>query len=362
MKTRLLYILTLSFITSLISFGQKDTLKLEFSGNNTVIIQYNDSTGLDEIRSYDLNRIVDDYRNHLDSGDSEDFKMIIINNQGDYIRIKRNEKGKIYVIKSDGTTDVRVEGEDYESDDDNDESNYTFEYRKNEKSSDSNRKRPGTKTTGHIEYGLNNWMEGSDFPSGNNQYAVKPWHSARIGGTIENKSSFGGPLFLLWGAGIHWYNFKFEDPATRISKTDNGVIFFSDQTQEYDHIKSKLTASYASLHFVPMLDFSYKKKNVTLDDGTIRKVTKYNKKSFRIGVGGYVGYRLASYSKFTYNLDGDKEKEKDFSSFNMNNFRYGVRGQIGFGDFNFFVDYDLNSVFDDKNAPDLNAVSFGFIF
>ncbi|QCK14089.1 hypothetical protein [Mangrovivirga cuniculi] len=361
MKTKIIFILASIFLTATNSYGQNpDTLKLEFPGNNTVIIQYNDTLGLEVIRNYNLNKIVDDYRYHLDSGDSDEFKRIIIKNESDYARIIKEDKGKIYIIKSDGSTEVLVEGEDYEDDQGDEE--LVIQYPRKHGKVEDNRKRPGTKTTGHIEYGLNNWVEGSDFPSGNSQYAVKPWHSARIGGTIENKSSFGGPLFLLWGAGIHWYNFKFDDPATRISKTETGVVFTQDQNPELGFIKSKLTASYATMHFVPMLDFSYKKKPIELSDGSIRNVTRYNKKSFRVGFGGFVGYRLASYSKYTYNFEGDKEKDKDFSSFNMNNFRYGLRAQIGYGNFNFFVDYDLNPVFDDVNAPDLNAVSFGFIF
>ena len=59
--------------------------------------------------------------------------------------------------------------------------------------------------------------------------------------------------------------------------------------------------------------------------------------------------------------DGDKEKDKDKDGFYLNNFRYGVRGQIGFRGIDIFFNYDLNELFADNRGPELNAFSFGVV-
>ena len=75
----------------------------------------------------------------------------------------------------------------------------------------------------------------------------------------------------------------------------------------------------------------------------------------------YAGYRIASYTKYVTKEDGDKEKDKDKDGFYLNNFRYGVRGQIGFRGIDIFFNYDLNELFADNRGPELNAFSFGVV-
>ncbi|MBA4054703.1 MAG: hypothetical protein C0490_08335, partial [Marivirga sp.] len=75
----------------------------------------------------------------------------------------------------------------------------------------------------------------------------------------------------------------------------------------------------------------------------------------------YVGYRIASHSKIVYKEDG-KEKDKEHDSFYLNNFRYGVRLQVGYRATDLFFNYDLNELFASGKGPNLNAFSFGVIF
>ena len=60
--------------------------------------------------------------------------------------------------------------------------------------------------------------------------------------------------------------------------------------------------------------------------------------------------------------DGDKKKEKDHGTYQMNNFRYGLRLQLGFKDTDLFFNYDLNELFVSGKGPKLNAFSFGVSF
>jgi hypothetical protein len=117
--------------------------------------------------------------------------------------------------------------------------------------------------------------------------------------------------------------------------------------------KSKLSASYVHASLVPIVDFGGHSRKSRFWDG-------YNN-SFRIGLGPYVGYRISSHSKLVYK-DDDREKEKDNDSFYLNNFRYGLRLQLGYRSTDLFFNYDLNELFSEGKGPKLNAFSFGVVF
>ena len=213
-----------------------------------------------------------------------------------------------------------------------------------------------------IDFGINNYLENDDFPDVNNAlYAVKPFGSWYVGLNSIHKTNIAGPLFVEWGGGFSWYNFKYENTDTKITKTNNGVVFDKDP-RDINPIKSKLTASFVNVSLVPLLDFGYSERKHNywrFPDGDI-ELDFRRKYGFRIGVGGYAGYRLGSRSKQVYTENGDKEKDHESSNYFINNIRYGLRVQLGVGRADLFANYDLNELFSDNKEPKLNAFSIGF--
>jgi hypothetical protein len=161
-------------------------------------------------------------------------------------------------------------------------------------------------------------------------------------------------FFLEWSLGVSWYNFKFENEKTQISKDDNSVIF-AENLLDADYTKSKLTAAYIQAAIVPMVDFGANKKKPSIFNGR-------SSDSFRFGLGPYVGYRIDSYTKQVYKESDDKIKPKDHDNFYLNNIRYGLRVQAGFEDVDLFFNYDMNELFTENKGPKLNAFSFGVTF
>jgi len=100
-----------------------------------------------------------------------------------------------------------------------------------------------------------------------------------------------------------------------------------------------------------MLDFSYNSRS---------RLWNYHGDGFRIGAGGYTAFRIASQTKFVYKENGDKQTDKDSSNIYLNNFRYGLRFQIGFRGVDLFANYDISPLFSKDRGPELNAFSFGF--
>ena len=349
-----------------------DTIILEFGNNSKILILIEDQEDLKLLQSYDINQMLEDLAVSIDSaGDDVDY-LTIEDNEGDhYLRdttiiVRHRNRNSVrnetrirngvsirvanYEIASDNLEDLADDLDDLDPLDFSD-------YRKYER---IEKRSWGTRHSFNLELGLSNWLEDGEFPDASNaQYTIKPWGSWYVGLSSTHKTSIGGPLFLEWGGHLSWYNWKFDDTNTRISKEDTQVVFSADNS--VNGIKSKLSATYINAHLVPMFDFSYGSRQVkTMEKGSIR-LTKYKRRGFRIGGGVYGGYRLGSRSKAVFKEDGDREKDKERNNYFMNNFRYGLRGQVGYKGFDFFLNYDLNEVFIDNRGPSLNAISFGII-
>ncbi len=207
----------------------------------------------------------------------------------------------------------------------------------------------------NIDIGTNNYLADGRFPDqDNSQYTVRPWGSWYVGINSTQRTRLANRFFLEWGVGVSWYNFKFQDAATVVSKDENTVIFGKD-TRDNDFKKSKLTAAYVNASLVPVLDFGSNRRKPGLFDGS-------DARSFRIGAGPYVGYRIDSYTKNVFDENGDERKPRNHDNFYLNNLRYGMRLQVGYDDVDFFVNYDMNELFTENRGPKLNAFSFGVTF
>lgn len=221
----------------------------------------------------------------------------------------------------------------------------------------SNRHYRGRRTSHSISFdlGTNNFLSNGKFPDSNNDlYTVKPFGSWYVGINSIQRTRLAGKFFLEWGVGVSWYNFKFEDDKTLVTKDNTGVNFSTD-TRDLSFKKSKLTATYINASFVPVIDFGGNRRKPMLFDS-------YNSRSFRIGAGPYVGYRIGSYTKQVYEENNDKKRERNHDNFYLENIRYGARLQLGFQDVDFFFNYDLNDLFSSGKGPALNAFSFGITF
>lgn len=206
----------------------------------------------------------------------------------------------------------------------------------------------------NLDLGMNNFISDGRFPGGE-LYEVRPWGSWYVGLNSVQRLRLGGKFYTEWGLGLSWYNFKFQNDNVLISKDENGVIFSEGLNPAINYRKSKLTAAYLQASFVPVLDFGGYGRKARLWDSEGSR--------FRIGIGPYAAYRIGSHSKVVYSEGSGREKDKERDSFYLENFRYGVRLQLGIRSTDFFFNYDLNNLFSDKpNNPKLNAFSFGIIF
>jgi len=147
---------------------------------------------------------------------------------------------------------------------------------------------------------------------------------------------------LGYGLEIDWYNFRF-DHNRIATKGPNGVQFTSITSstgKEVAMSKNKMSVSYLTLPIMP--HFSFDKKSAVQ----------------MIAIGGYVSYRIDTWTKAVEEESGNLRKES--SNLYVNPFRYGVRAEFALRHFpDLFFSYDLSPIFEPGKGPEMRGLAFG---
>ncbi len=75
-------------------------------------------------------------------------------------------------------------------------------------------------------------------------------------------------------------------------------------------------------------------------------------RSFKVSIGGRVGYLIGAHTKLKYEKNGETRLLKDNQNYNLNPFRYSATLRIGIGNFNWFAHYNLNTLFEKDKGPE----------
>jgi hypothetical protein len=336
-----IFIFTLSATLALAQ--PADTLVVRVGKESKVIFSIKDKQDLETLKHYNFQALMDDMLRKLEQRDTSALKKPA----AEYLKDTTQQQAATPAPEDTWIRDRR--------DDDDRANEWSDDYRWSHRSDRYSRR---FYHSFNIDVGMNNYLENGHFPDGGNQlYTVKPWGSWYVGLTSTLRTKVSNKVYLEWGAGVSWYNFKFVNYKTQLSKDDNGVIFYENPRTDVEFTKSKLTVCYVNLSMVPMFDLGGYSRKPNVFNGD--RLNFDRRGSFRIGVGPYVGYRLDSYTKQVWEEGGDKEKSHYHDNYYLNNVRYGLRAQIGFRDTDIFFNYDLNGLFIDGKGPKLNAFSFG---
>lgn len=338
---------TLCILTS--SFAQKkaDTVVIRVGEASKVIFAIHDKKDLETLKHYNFQSLMEDMITKLDKRDSTQLKKPVTSYLKDTVVDK-------VVTSSEATSSEEWPTEA-------DRARYREGNRKNNNdrfvnySSSSNSKNNYNRRTYssfNIDLGTNNYLENGKFPDdANSVYTVRPWGSWYVALNSIQRTRLANKFYLEWGGGVSWYNFKFQNDKALLTKDDVKSTFSAD-ARNYDFNKSKLTVVYVNFSLVPMLDFGGNNRKPGLFSGR-------HSRGFRVGAGPYVGYRIDSYTKQVYSINGDEKVERHHDPYYLNNIRYGVRFQFGFKGTDFFINYDMNDLFVANKGPQLNAFSFG---
>ncbi len=338
-KKLLVAVLTILITGNFIQAQTKpaDTVVIKVGDASKVTIVIQNQKDLETLKKYDFQAVVTDLIKKLEARDTTSNKVA----SETYLK-----KDSVVVSDSQKSEEVHTKNwtnDEEQGDDDDDDWSHREQHHR------------GTYHSINFDLGMNNYVTGNGFPDEDNSlYTVKPWGSWYVGINSVQRTRMADKFFLEWSLGVSWYNFKFENEKTQIMKDDNSVIF-AENPLDVDFIKSKLTVAYVQAALVPLIDFGGSRRKPSIFNGR-------SSDSFRIGLGPYIGYRIDSYTKQVYELDGDRKKPKDRDNFYLNNLRYGLRLQVGFDNIDLFFNYDLNELYTENRGPKLNAFSFGVSF
>lgn len=347
-----------------------DTVIIKIGDGSEIFIVTKSKEEIQKLSEYDLNAIIADLQESIEAAEDNTVYLEMEDLSGEKYLKESPEQRPSYEPEENLTFEERMERfenrmEQFEDkmdelDGDGNSNNWHNDNSSSSSSSSSgvqfnkSNSNRGTSYSFNIDFGINNYLEDGKFPDDNNAlYAVKPFGSWNIAMNWVNSTHVGGPLYLEWGPGISWYNFKFENTDTRILKADDELIFY--EAVDENSIKSKLVATYLNASIVPMLDFGRRNRG-----GRFTFMEKTSR-GFRLGAGVYGGYRIGSRTKYVTKDDGNRERDKEKRNFYLNNWRYGVRVQMGYRGIDFFANYDLNDLFVENKGPQLNAFSFGIV-
>lgn len=314
----------------------KDSVIVEFGKSGKVVIIVESKEDFEKLKAMNINEIIAS----LDLEQNEDTGELTI------VEIKKKDgsaKEIVRVRENGGETEVNI-GKMRVYVDENGEST-----RVKIESGEKKDKDPVFRSYFNTDIGISNYLTPSgNFPTSENPYAVKGWGSWNVGLNWMAAQRISKGFHWNFGLGFQFYNFKFENRDFQAIRGMDGIDF--DQRIDVDGFKSKISASYITAMTLLELDFG--------------KMYDKGRKGLRFAAGPYVGYRLGGQSKFVYReLDGSgRKKEKQNTGLYLNNFRYGVRGEVGVGRVTFFTTYDLNELFQEGKGPALNPINFGIVF
>lgn len=336
--TTTLMLLAASTLTT-IANPTADSLIIQFANRTKLVIYGPDRASIKNLSKYDLNKMVRDMGMKLDSVPNGQTSISIDSKEGGrYLRdtvliITRGKDGK---QGKNGDFRIVFRG-DNDSKKDSTQSEKEYKVERNRKSNSS---KSDWRVKTDFLIGLNTLVSPTTSSAFDpNRYELRPVGSRFFGISFGQRPTLvkgkNARLSLHYGVEINWNNFMFDNNVT-VTKAPSRIEF-TDISQPSD--KSKLTIANLQLPVVP-------------------RVTFYNKDGRRVahlGLGGFVGYRIDSYTMVKYG----KEKVRDHDRFYQNDLRYGLMAHLGILRTNFFVKYDMNPIFQIAKGPDVRALSFG---
>ncbi|MCG8477206.1 MAG: PorT family protein [Cytophagales bacterium] len=159
------------------------------------------------------------------------------------------------------------------------------------------------------------------------------------------------------GIGLGFENIKFSDGRT-LYENESGnteLIELSELKIGGNSLSSSVSKSKLATTFL----------DIPLEIGYDLKPNSKN--SFRVALGGRIGYRISAHTKVVYKnaQNGDEEIYKQQGDYNLNDFRYGAYIRVGFNWINLYYYENFSSVFKSDKGPgrtDMTTMQLGLSF
>ena len=240
------------------------------------------------------------------------------------------------VIKGSGDEEIELEGsEELENEGD---WHFDFDWEKgwkNGKKWDEERRKEDSKRTRMVIdfHGGVNLLLDDKGKLPENSARLDEWKSNVWELGFSGKTRMVGKSYVKYGLSFSWHDWTLR--GKNIIDKDflgNRQVVFLESGYNVKH--SEWRSMFMNLPVMLQLDFSR--------EGTDKGLT--------IGAGGYGGVRLYTLRELRYeDLNNESNWEYNYNNYFMNNWRYGLMAQLGYGSFKLTAQYDMNPLFRTKN-------------
>lgn len=316
-----------------------DSLVIRFANQTRLVIHAPNKAGIQALSAYDLNKIVREMGMKLDSLPNGQTAIRIGEEEGqrylkDTVLVVTRDKGNINVV-------IRNPKQYHPDTVGGAIKNVKGVVKAVRDTLREKRHRDQMNAFTMFQLGINGLLAEPSAPAySGGQYEFRPGGSRYFGIAIGQRPVLAGnkrvKLSLYYALEGVWQNYMFDNNA--VAQKGPTQVLFTPVAERLQ--KSKLTNFSVQVPVVPRVSF----------------YTESGRRIFHLGLGGFVGYRLDSYTK-TKDVGGLKNREH--SNFYQNDLRYGLVGHVGIRNINLFVKYELNPTFQTNKGPDVRAVSFG---
>lgn len=151
--------------------------------------------------------------------------------------------------------------------------------------------------------------------------------------------------YLKYGISFLWNNLRAENNQYHVV---NGNV---TELQPFNGSLSDSRLRHVQMIFPIHLEFDFSRNRV-YEDGRVRD---RRNRSFRLGLGGFAGFKLGTRQYLEYtDATGTKIEELQKGSFNTNILNYGISTYFAYRSIGLYVKYDLNPFFKDTETRNIS--------
>ena len=214
----LLFIILIVCVTMANAQQASDTVIVELAKTSRVIFTIKDRNDLEILKHYDFQQLFQDVLLKLEKNDTTSLA-------------KRDSTETNQVVAADDSDDDENNDNDWRdrrNDDDDDDNDVNYNWKDHIHGNRWGR----TWQSFNFDLGTNNYLADGSFPDNDNAlYSVRPWGSWYLAASSIQRTRLGSKLFIEWGVGLSWYNFKFQKDNIQIVKDNTGIQFVEDTTR-----------------------------------------------------------------------------------------------------------------------------------
>src|SRR5688500_13596485 len=199
-----------------------DTVIVELGKTSRVIFTIQDRSDIEILKHYDFQQLFEDVLTKIEKNDTTALAERDSTETNPDVAA-RNEEEKDDDDDDDYSWKSHRENDDNDDSDDDDDDDYSW------KQHMRGNRWGRTWQSFNFDLGTNNYLADGKFPDNDNAlHSVRPWGSWYLAASSIQRTRLGSKLFVEWGVGLSWYNFKFQKDNIAILKDDNGVQFVED--------------------------------------------------------------------------------------------------------------------------------------